>query len=280
MTTAAASRRETGSLRVGCSGWSYKDWRGIVYPAELPQRRWFEYYQQLFDTVELNSTFYRLPSQATVDGWASAAEPGFVFSVKLGAFGSHRMKLSDAATWLPNHLDRVRRLGHHVGPTLVQLPPRWKRNAARLDEFLTVAPRSIRWAIELREPSWLHDDVFDVLRQHDAALCIHDLLPDHPFQLTTGWTYLRFHGPRALDRPYHGSYGRTRLGAWATKIDHVLDAGRDVYAYFNNDWFGHAVHDASHLRRLLEMSGHRARHDRPGRGGVRSSPRGDGAAGR
>jgi uncharacterized protein YecE (DUF72 family) len=241
----------TGSLRIGCSGWSYKDWRGVVYPETLPQRRWFEHYQQLFDTVELNSTFYRLPATSTVEGWGAAARPEFLFAVKLGAFGSHRMKLGDAASWLPNHLDRVTRLAEHLGPTLVQLPPRWKRNAQRLDEFLSVAPRTMRWAIELRERSWLHDDVFEVLSQHGAALCIHDLLADHPFQLTTDWTYVRFHGPRALTQPYHGSYGRPRLERWANSLDPVLAVGHDVYAYFNNDWHGNAVRDATQLRDLL-----------------------------
>jgi uncharacterized protein YecE (DUF72 family) len=253
----------TAALRVGCSGWSYKDWRGLVYPAELPQRLWFSHYQTLFDTVELNATFYRLPAPSTMDGWARAAEPGFVFAVKLGAFGSHRMKLRDAATWLPNHLERVERLGDHLGPTLVQLPPRWKRNVERLEEFLDVAPSNMRWAVELREPSWLHDDVFDVLRRHNAALCVHDLLPDHPFELTADWTYIRFHGPDALREPYHGSYGTRRLDAWASRIGEVLDAGRDVYAYFNNDWFGHAVRDATHLRDTL----HDARSPLSGRAG-------------
>jgi len=237
---------------VGCSGWSYKDWRGVVYPADIPQRRWFEHYQSLFDTVELNSTFYRLPTPEAVERWATDAEPGFLFALKLGAFGSHRMKLRDAASWLPNHLDRVERLGAHLGPNLVQLPPRWKRNAERLDEFLSLAPRHIRWAVELREPSWLHDDVFDVLRAHGAALCVHDLLRDHPFELTTDWTYVRFHGPDAINRPYHGSYGEDRLQAWADRLQKVLEDGGDVYAYFNNDWYGHAVTDAITLRRAIE----------------------------
>jgi uncharacterized protein YecE (DUF72 family) len=239
-------------LRVGCSGWSYKDWRGVVYPADIPQRRWFEHYQSLFDTVELNSTFYRLPTPEAVERWAAEAERGFLFALKLGAFGSHRMKLRDAASWLPNHLDRVERLGAHLGPNLVQLPPRWKRNADRLDEFLSLAPHHIRWAVELREPSWLHDDVFDVLRAHGAALCVHDLLRDHPFELTTDWTYVRFHGPDAINRPYHGSYGEGRLQAWADRLQKVLEDGGDVYAYFNNDWYGHAVTDAITLRRAIE----------------------------
>ena len=243
--------RATGAVRVGCSGWSYQDWRGIVYPAGIPQRQWLEHYQSLFDTVELNSTFYRLPAPETVDKWAQAAHPGFLYAVKLGAFGSHRMKLRDAPSWMAKHLDRVGRLGQHLGPNLVQLPPRWTRNVDRLDEFLGAAPATIRWAVELRDPSWLHDDVFDVLRRHNAALCIHDLLASHPLELTTDWTYVRFHGPDALERPYHGSYGEARLSWWADRLGHLLDQGRDVYVYFNNDWHGHAVNDAVFLRERL-----------------------------
>src|SRR4051795_476254 len=121
----------------------YRDWRGIVYPQELRQREWFGYYATLFDTVEINNTFYRLPPPSTVEAWAGQAPEGFEYALKLGQFGSHRMKLRDAVTWLPNHLDRVERLGPHLGPNLVQLPPRWKRNVERLDEFLTGAPKTI-----------------------------------------------------------------------------------------------------------------------------------------
>ncbi len=243
--------RPSGRARVGCSGWVYKDWRGIVYPAELPQRRWFEHYATLFDTVEINNTFYRLPPPATVEQWAEQAPPDFVYALKLGAFGSHRMKLRDAKSWLPNHLDRAERLGRSLGPTLVQLPPRWKRNTERLDEFLSVAPKALRWAVEMREPSWLHDDVFEVLRRHGAALCIHDLLPKHPWILTTDWTYTRFHGPHALDQKYVGRYGGHRLGKPATHLRTWLDEGCDIYAYFNNDYEGHAVADAEWLRTRL-----------------------------
>ncbi|MGE0878864.1 MAG: DUF72 domain-containing protein [Acidimicrobiia bacterium] len=248
-----------GALRVGCSGWSYKDWRGVVYPASMPQRLWFDHYSTLFDTVELNATFYRLPTTTAMENWARAAPARFLFAVKMGAFGSHRMKLREAETWLPNHLDRVGRLGEHLGPTLVQLPPRWRRNVERLDEFLTIAPADLRWAVELREPSWLHDDVFTVLAKHGAALCIHDLLPDHPFVLTTDWTYLRFHGPNALTQPYHDRYGRRRLDRWATRVDALLAAGNDVYAYFNNDWHGAAVDDARLLRDLASPPGQGSR---------------------
>jgi uncharacterized protein YecE (DUF72 family) len=246
-----------GNVRVGCSGWQYRDWRNRVYPAELPASMWFTYYAGRFDTVELNATFYRLPAPETFDRWAQAAPPGFLYAVKLGSFGTHRMKLRDSATWLPNHVDRVRRLGAALGPTLVQLPPRWKRNVERLDEFLTVAPDDMRWAVEVRDASWLHDDVYAVLERHGAALCIHDLIADHPWARTTDWTYLRFHGPGALTEEYHGRYGARRLGAVANRLEPWLAEGADVYAYFNNDFEGHAFSDALRLRERLSPSSRR-----------------------
>jgi uncharacterized protein YecE (DUF72 family) len=242
----------TGRARVGTSGWAYRDWRGTVYPPRLAQREWFAHYASQFDTVEINNTFYRLPTVNAVEQWAAQAPPGFLYAVKLGSFGSHRMKLRDAERWLPNHLDRVRRLGPALGPNLVQLPPRWNRNAARLDEFLTVAPTDLRWAVEVRDPPWLHDDVFAVLERHGAALCVHDLLPDHPWRLTTSWTFVRFHGPRAGAEPYHGRYGGRRLARPAARIGEWLEEGVDVFAYFNNDFEGHAVADAHWLRDRLQ----------------------------
>lgn len=245
-------RTGPGDVRVGCSGWSYPDWRGLVYPADVPTSRWLTTYAGWFDTVELNNTFYRLPTEAAVDGWAAAAPQGFTFAVKVGRFGSHRKKLIDPVPWLGRHLERVRRLGRHMGPNLVQLPPRWKRNVTRLDEFLDACPSDIRWAVEVRDPSWLHDDVFDVLARHGAALCIHDLLPDHPWILTTDWTYVRFHGPQAIEHPYRGRYGRRRLAPVAERLASWQVAGRDVHAYFNNDYEANAVADADALRSMLD----------------------------
>ncbi len=244
--------------RVGCSGWNYPDWRGVVYPRELKTKEWFAHYAELFDTVELNNTFYRLPPPETMERWRAATPPGFLYAVKLGQFGSHRMKLRDAASWLPNHLDRVCRLGPSLGPTLVQLPPRWKRNLERLDEFLHVARElggdELRWAVELRDPSWVADATFEVLERHRVALCIHDMLPDHPWELTTNWTYLRFHGPNAPAAKYQGAYTGRRLWRPAERADAWLRDGYDVYAYFNNDFHGHAVRDALWLRERLSES--------------------------
>ncbi len=241
-----------GEARVGCSGWSYRDWRGVVYPADAPPSRWFQLYAERFDTVEINNTFYRLPPATTVEHWAEQAPEGFCYAVKVGQFGSHRMKLRDAASWLPNHLDRVCRLESHLGPNLVQLPPRWKRNTERLDEFLSELPKDLRWAVELRDPSWVHDDVYSLLEKHDAALVVHDLLPDDPWLLTTDWAYVRFNGPNAIEQPYNGLYGGRRLAKVAARMQAWLDDGRDVYAYFNNDWYGHAVTDARWLKDRLQ----------------------------
>jgi len=241
----------TGRARVGCSGWSYKDWRGIVYPQDAPPSSWFARYAELFDTVEINNTFYRLPPASTIDQWAAQAPDGFCYAVKVGQFGSHRKKLKDAEGWLPRHLERVTRLGNHLGPNLVQLPPRWKRNPARLDELLSVAPDDLQWAVEVRDRSWLHDEVLEVLARHDAALCVHDLLDDHPWERTSSWTYVRFHGPRATKEPYRHRYGRRRLGPVARRLGAWLDEGTDVFAYFNNDDEGNAVADATTLRELL-----------------------------
>jgi len=236
---------------VGCSGWNYRDWRGPVYPPELPAKRWFAHYATLFDTVELNTTFYRLPAASTVEAWAAAAPPDFVFAFKVGAFVTHRKKLRDPKPWLANHLDRAERLGDKLGPNLLQLPPHWRRDVRRLDDFLALAPRRIRWAVEIRDRSWLHDETYEVLRRHGAALCIHDLIDRHPFLLTADWTYVRFHGPRATSKPYHDPYGARRLRRWADRLGPLLDAGRDVYCYFNNDYHGHAVTDACRLRAAL-----------------------------
>jgi uncharacterized protein YecE (DUF72 family) len=246
----APRRGDDGRTLIGCSGWAYAAWRGRFYPTGLPQRSWLEHYASRFATVESNASFYRLPTTDTVRGWAERVPDGFVVSVKLGQFGSHRMKLKGATRWLPNHVTVMTELGVHLGPTLVQLPPRWRRDLGRLDEFLHVArdlAPTWRWAVELRDPSWVHDDTVALLERYGAALCLHDLLPRHPLALTTSWTYLRFHGPHATQRPYTGRYGPRRLASWADRINAWSGDGIDIYAYFNNDVDGAAPLDATWL---------------------------------
>lgn len=250
----ARKRRDGPQVAIGCSGWEYQDWRGRFYPDDLVRREWFAFYAERFSTVEINSWFYRLPAESTVRHWAEQAPPGFTYAVKLGQFGSHRKKLRDPESWLANHLQRADLLGPHLGPTLVQLPPHWHRDVARLDEFLEAAGRRHRWAVEVRDPDWLHDDVFATLRRHGAALCLHDLLPDHPWLLTTDWTYLRFHGPHAPTSPYRGRYTGRRLSGVADRLAGWLEDGIDVFGYFNNDHDAWAPVDAEWLEtRLSEL---------------------------
>jgi uncharacterized protein YecE (DUF72 family) len=242
--------RRQGGLRVGTSGYQYRHWKGHFYPRDLPTSQWFDHYAGRFDTVEINNTFYGLPEPRTFDAWRAAAPPGFLFALKYSRFATHMKRLKEPEAALRPFLERAERLGHLLGPILVQLPPRWSVDPGRLDAFLRVAPcRHRRFAVELRDPSWLCDEVFDVLRRRRVALVIHDLLEDHPVALTASWTYLRFHGRR-----YGGRYSRQALSGQARRIRRWRRRGYDVFAYFNNDVGGHAPRNAADLRRYAERS--------------------------
>jgi uncharacterized protein YecE (DUF72 family) len=236
-----------GELRVGTSGYQYDHWRRTFYPERLPKREWFSFYATRFDTVEINATFYRLPTAETFDAWREEAPEGFRFALKFSRFGTHQKRLTDPEDTIHLFLERAERLRDFLGPILVQLPPHWQANPGRLDAFLAAAPRCHRWAVEFRDPRWLCEAVYDVLERHRAALCIHDKIKDHPWRQTASWVYLRFHG----EEGYRGDYSTQKLSAWAKKVGRVLAEGRDVYAYFNNDLDGHAPSNALDLRRYI-----------------------------
>lgn len=239
--------RRQGKLRIGTSGYQYDDWRGPFYPKELPKSAWFSHYAKHFDAVELNTTFYRLPEAATFERWRKAAPKGFCYTLKFSRYGTHLRRLKDAPDTIALFVERARLLGPSLGPILIQLPPRWHVNVDRLDTFLEATPNRYRWAVEFRDPSWLCEDVYALLRKHRAALCIHDLIERHPRIRTADWIYLRFHGDR-----YSGCYSSQALSAAARRIVAYLADGRDVYAFFNNDIGGHAVRNAADLRRYVE----------------------------
>lgn len=239
--------RGGGELRVGTSGYQYRHWKGDFYPRDLPNRDWFHHYARHFDTVEVNNTFYNLPEACHFDAWREAAPPGFRFTLKYSRYGTHLKHLRDPEEPLARFLERAERLGARLGPILVQLPPHWGADPERLDGFLGAAPRRRRFAVELRDPDWLREEVFEVLRDRRAALVIHDMIEDHPVELTARWTYLRFHG-----RQYGGSYSPQALSGQARRIRRWLREGLDVYAYFNNDRGGHAPRNAADLRRCVE----------------------------
>jgi uncharacterized protein YecE (DUF72 family) len=239
-----------GRIRVGCSGWQYRHWRGDFYPADLPQTRWFEHYARTFDTVEINNSFYRLPERATFASWARRAPLRFEFAVKASRFLTHMKKLKDPEEPIDRLFTRMRALGTHLGPVLYQLPPGWGADAGRLGHFLDALPRDARHVMEFRDPSWYAPAILDLLARRRVALCLHDMAGSATERVRLGpFVYVRFHGASAK---YGGGYSEDRLRGWADWLAAQRHDGCDVYAYFNNDVGGHAPRDAVTLRRLLE----------------------------
>jgi len=239
----------TGRLLVGTSGWSYDHWRDRFYPEHLPSRRRLAFYATRFATVEVNATFYGLPKNRTIGEWRDAVPAEFVFAVKGSRYITHVRKLRDAGDEVRTFTERVRPLGAKLGPVLWQLPPFLERDLDLLESFLGELPgNGIRHAIEFRHESWLGDPVFSLLRQHHTA-SVHvsgDMLPAD-FTPTADFVYVRLHGTAR----HHGSYARPQLEPWAAFLRAQLQAGRDAYAYFNNDAEGHAPADAERLARML-----------------------------
>lgn len=234
-------------IRIGTSGWNYDHWRGRFYPPELVAKRWFSFYAEHFNTVEINNTFYKQPNDATFDQWQEQASPGFLFSVKANRYLTHMRKLKEPAKPLERFLSGVRRLKSHLGPILYQLPPNWKPNLERLREFAQVLPDDLTHVLEFRRRDWLTEETYDVMAECNLSLCVHDLLPRHPRRVRGRVVYVRFHGAGSK---YAGKYRRSRLRRWADWLRAVAQE-RKVFVYFNNDLHAHAVHDAKTLQDLL-----------------------------
>ena len=237
---------------VGCSGWNYDSWRnGVFYPERLPARRWLEHYADRFDTVEVNATFYRLPTVKAVQGWADQTPDHFVFSVKLSRYVTHVKRLRELAPSLELFYERLEPLvrAGKLGPVLWQLPPTFRRDDERLAEALRAAPGG-RHCIEFRHESWFAPDVMALLREHRVALVIGDRPEVRAFQsheLTADWAFVRFHhGSRGA----RGNYSESELREWAGRIRAWPVS--EVFAYFNNDWEGFAPRNGLRLRELLD----------------------------
>lgn len=241
-----ANKAET---RVGTSGWIYRHWKHIFYPDRLPQSRWFEFYSQTFDTVEVNFTFYRLPQARVFESWNRKAPDGFIFALKGSQYVTHMKRLIDCRPHVDTFFERAKPLGDHVGPILWQLPPRFSRDDSRLADFLEILPSSHQHALEFRHESWLVEDVFSVLRSRDVALCIADS-PRNPGRvvLTADWTYIRFH-----EGVNHGDYTDSQLRKWADEIRNLRQHDIQTWTYFNNDPHGYAIKNALSLRQDLEL---------------------------
>ncbi len=244
-------------VRIGCSGWNYRDWRGGLYPPGVPARRWLERYAQRFDTVEVNATFYRLATRKAVEHWIEQTPPGFCFAVKASRYLTHVKRLVDVADGLRRFYEPLAPLceAGRLGVTLWQLPESFHRDEPALAALLEQLPRG-RHALELRHASWFVPEVLALLRAHDVALVLGDH-PQRPFQTdeaTAGWRYIRFHyGGRGR----RGNYSQRELEQWARRI-HRWRSTHELFVYFN-DWEGFAPRNAVQLRRQLERLAEPAR---------------------
>ncbi len=246
------------TIRVGTSGWSYNHWLNVLYPPGMPAARRLARYAEVFDTVELNASFYRWPKDATFSGWRGRLPAGFTMSVKAHRGLTHYRRLASPEPWIERFERCWQLLGDRHGVLLVQLHPEQQRDvasAARLDSFLRSVPESIRVAVELRHPSWNDPAVYALLESRRAAYVVMSGagLPCIP-RATTDLVYVRMHGPDP-EEMYAGSYPDDDLRGWAALIAEWDGDGRDVWMYFNNDLGGHAVRNALRLRDLLGRAG-------------------------
>ena len=252
MQVRTVSQRAWPSVRIGCSGWAYKHWRGILYPEGLPQRLWFDRYAQDFDTVEINNSFYRLPPCSTFEKWRDQAPAGFCYTVKANRFLTQAKKLKECEEPLERMMSAVRCLGDRLGPMLYQLPPSMKINLDRLRDFLELVPKDVVNVFEFRDKSWYVEDTYNLLDRYDASFCVHDMLGSASERIAVGRiAYLRFHGSEGK---YWGRYSDGDLLSWG---DWILDQAREgtpVWCYFNNDIHGHAVHDALTLKAMIAQA--------------------------
>jgi uncharacterized protein YecE (DUF72 family) len=239
------------AIHVGTSGWSYEHWNDVLYPPGAPSADRLGYYARAFGTVELNSSFYRWPKPATFAGWRRRLPDGFCFSVKAPRGLTHAKKLYAPEAWVERIAACWHELGDKRAVLLVQLAPSHARDDARLEYFLELLPSWIRTAVEFRHPSWVDDRLFHTLERHGAAYCVMSgaHLPC-VLRATAPFVYVRLHGPDP-QHLYAGSYPPADLSWWADRLREWDSAGKDVFVYFNNDGYGHAVRNAVTLRRLL-----------------------------
>ncbi|MEH6664359.1 MAG: DUF72 domain-containing protein [Brevundimonas sp.] len=238
-----------GKVRIGTSGWSYRDWNTAFYPDEVKAKDRLGWISRRFPTLEINASFYRMPGDRAVAAWKDETPDDFVFAWKASRFITHNKKLNDPHDPLAYMFERARGLGDKLGPVLFQLPPNLHRNLDRLETFLKALRWKQRYVIEFRHHSWYADEVLDLLRERGIALC----LSDHhdapsPWELTADFVYVRAHGPGGR---YHGRYGDGTLKDWARQV-RDWGRGRDVFLYFDNDQKSAAPADAQRLMDLLE----------------------------
>lgn len=243
-----------GRVHIGTSGWSYDSWVGSFYDKNVKSRDLLAEYAKTFDSVELNNSFYKLPTPEAVNVWNAQSPSNFLFTCKASRFVTHMKKLKDPEEGIGRVLEAVRPLDGKLGPVLFQLPPRWRLNLERLGNFLQALPKGHRYTFEFREQSWLCDEVYELLKKHKIALCFYDLRGyQSPEVITADFVYLRLHGPNK--EAYSGNYSNKALADYAQKINQWRKIGKDVYCYFDNDQKACAPFDALKLlNKVREMA--------------------------
>jgi uncharacterized protein YecE (DUF72 family) len=274
----------SGRCFIGISGYDYARWRDSFYPPGVPRRSWLGFASRIFNSIELNGTFYSLKSPAVFARWASEVpDDGFVFAIKGGRFITHNLKLRNCTTAMGNFFaSGILALGHKTGPFLWQLPASYRFDAERMDTFMRTLPRDsieaeavalrhderlrrgalvdaverveYRHAFEVRHPSYFCEEFYDILRAHRCAFVIADTAGkfDYAEEVTADFVYVRLHGSSAL---YSSDYTDEELAAWAAKMKRWTAGadGRDVYVYFDNDAKVHAPHNAMQLADLVGL---------------------------
>lgn len=239
-----------GAIYIGTSGWSYMSWEKTFYPEDVPVKQHFHFYATQFQTVEINLTFYRLPSEQMVEGWKTKAPPGFVYAVKGSRFITHMKKLTNLDGALEKFFDRIKPLKQHIGVILWQLPPILRFDPARLESFVKQLPREYCYAVEFRHPSWVQEETFALLRKHRTAhVSVSSLAMPMDLTVTSEVVYIRFHG---LEGGAAHDYTESELRPWADHVRCQAQAGRTVYAYFNNDA---NVRAPGNARTFMRMTG-------------------------
>lgn len=234
---------------IGTSGWNYKHWLGPFYPQRFPAKDMLEFYARHFDTVELNNSFYHLPTADSFEKWRAITPKHFVFAVKASRFTTHMKKLKEPKSSTEKFFAAAEKLEEKLGVILFQLPPRWKANLERLSEFLDAMPREYRYAFEFREESWFAAEVYELLRKHNVALCIYHMKGwNSPMEVTADFVYVRMHG---TETQYGGSYSPNMIEEWASRIREWQRQSKDIFVYFNNDPEAQAIKNALALKELL-----------------------------
>ena len=239
-----------GKVYIGTSGWHYRHWIGTFYPPKTKLHEQFDIYKQTFSTVEINNSFYRLPSPETFKSWRTESPDDFLFVVKGSRFITHQKKLIDPEESTKRFFANVKFLREKLGPILFQLPPTWKKNAERFGDFLQVLPRKFRYVFEFRNSTWYDEEIIHLLRQYHCAFCIYELAGHmSPVEVTADFVYVRLHGP---GNKYQGSYSEEQLKQWAEQCKEWQRQGLDVFVFFDNDERGYAAFNARTLKELAD----------------------------